>query len=133
MKTIDELLNYCYANNKNYVTVEELKSLTEGCPIKPDGNGSTDFPPKEDLTDEAINLLTEIMVSHERTFSKLEHKLIQTGIVSGRCYVCLHENKYYPGATVDNLRSMGFEKFYETYKGNWERIKDFRKKIIKEN
>ena len=132
METIKELLDYCYKHEKSYIMVDELKALTEGCPMVSNGNGNTDFPPKEDLTDKAICLLTEVMISHERTFSKLEKQLIETGVMSGKCYVSWHENRYNPGATVDNLRTMGFEKFYETYKGNWEKIKDFRRKLINE-
>lgn len=122
---VNELINYCYEHNLYSITVDEMKDLLvqEKAYLK-----------NQQVTDEettaAIDCLCEVMASHKRTFSDIENKLIETGVLSGRCYVCWHENKYYPGATVDNLRKLGFNKFYETYKGNWEKIKKFRKELI---
>lgn len=110
---------------------EKCYSLFKENKIKIESEEESEEESAEDLTEKAIDLLSEIMASHERTYSDLEKKLIETGVVSGRCYVCWHENKYYPGATVDNLKDMGFEKFYETFKHNWEEIKNFRKNIYK--
>ena len=132
METINELLDYCNSHDIKYVTREQLKALSEGCPFEPE-LGAENFPMEDDeaLTSEAIDLLSEIAASHERKFTDLEKKLIETGVVSGRCYVCWHENKYYPGATVDNLKAMGFSEFYDKFKSNWEEIKNFRKQMYK--
>lgn len=120
MKTINDLIRYCESNNLWTVSLGEIKSFAK------------ESLGEDDLTKQAVDLLAEIMATHKRTFTPLEDKLIETGVLSGRCYVCWHENKYYPGATVDNLKRMGFEAFYEAYKRNWEEIKNFRKKLILE-
>ena len=123
---VNELINYCYEHNLYSITVDEMKDiLVQEEQIKSRKQACYG------KTEEAMNCLYEIMASHKRSFSDIENKLVETGVVSGRCYVCWHENRYYPGATVDNLQLMGFEKFYETYKGNWEKIKSFRKELIK--
>lgn len=123
METIQELVDYCESSGRKSITVEKIKALMV----------ESECAKEQSLTEEAIDCLCEMMTTHQRSFSDIEQKLIETGVVSGRCFVCWHDNKYYPGATVDNLRIMGFEKFYDAYKGNWEKIKDFRKKLTKAN
>lgn len=120
---VGELIDWCKANNRKSITVEKMEDLLAQETISQESS----------ITDDAIDCLCEMMSTHQRSFSPLEQKLIETGVVSGRCFVCWHENKYYPGVTVDNLRLMGFEKFYETYKGNWDKIKQFRKELTKKN
>jgi hypothetical protein len=121
MKTISELLDYCKKNNLQYISVDELEQIEYE-------NKYTDGT--DELTQRALDLLCDAMATHRLVHNELEQKLIETGVLSGKCYVCWHENQYYPGATVDNLRKMGFEAFYETYKRNWEEVKRFRRELI---
>lgn len=130
MNTLTELVQWLRENGRDSVSVAELEDMISHC------SGSTEETSdnvSDDETAEALDLLYEIMSTHQRTYSKLEQKLIETGVLSGRCYISWHENKYYPGATVDVLREMGFTAFYEKYKSNWEDIKNFRKQLIKNN
>lgn len=130
MNTLTELVQWLRENGRDSVSVAELEDMISHC------SGSTEETSdnvSDDETAEALDLLYEIMSTHQRTYSKLEQKLIETGVLSGRCYISWHENKYYPGATVDVLREMGFAAFYEKYKSNWEDIKNFRKQLIKNN
>ena len=49
MKTIDEVLDYCYQQGKTSVTIDELKALRIG------------FTSEDDKTAEALSLLNNIM------------------------------------------------------------------------
>ena len=129
MNTLTELVQWLRENGRDSVSVAELEDIISH---SSGSDEETSENVSDDETAEALDLLYEIMSTHQRTYSKLEQKLIETGVMSGRCYISWHENKYYPGATVDNLREMGFEKFYEAFKSNWEDIKNFRKQIIKD-
>ena len=130
MNTLTELVQWLRENGRDSVSVAELEDMISHCS---GGTEETSDNVSDDETAEALDLLYEIMSTHQRTYSKLEQKLIETGVLSGRCYISWHENKYYPGATVDVLREMGFPAFYEKYKSNWEDIKNFRKQLIKNN
>lgn len=132
MNTISELIEWCREGGRNAVSVAEMEDIVQHSvnyenPVKSHTNDNLD-----EKTQEALDLLCEVMGTHKRTYSKLEDKLIETGVMSGRCFVSWHENKYYPGATVDELKHIGFDAFYEKYKSNWEKIKTFRKQFIKE-
>lgn len=132
MNTISELIEWCREGGRNAVSVAEMEDIVQHSinyenPVKSHNNDGLD-----EKTQEALNLLCEVMGTHTRTYSKLENQLIETGVMSGRCFVSWHENKYYPGATVDELKKIGFDAFYEKYKSNWEKIKAFRTQFIKE-
>lgn len=126
---IRDLIDYCNNRGLSFITIDELTEL-----LANEDSQKRLFPNEvtyDNETEKAIDYLCEVMASHRRDFSKFDQMLIETGVLSGRCYVCWHENKYYPGATVDNLKAMGFSKFYDKYKSNWEKIKSFRKELIK--
>lgn len=132
MNTISELINWCRESGRNAISVAEMEDIiTHNINYeKPQTVGYSEN--LDEKTQQALDLLCEVMGTHKRTYSKLEEQLIETGVMSGRCFVSWHENKYYPGATVDELRTIGFDAFYEKYKSNWEKIKAFRKQFIKE-
>lgn len=131
--TLNKVVSYVKERNVDCLSLDDLNYLFED----EDKNLEFDFSSNEDdeifafanddVTDDAIELLLEISNTHQRTYTPLEHKLIETGVISGRCYISWNTNTYYPGATVDNLKTMGFDKFYDTYKNNWEKIKEFRR------
>lgn len=110
---LEKVKAYCLENCKDTITYSELELLAHS----------------SNPTDEALEVIREMADTHCRVNNEMEKKLLETGVISGNCYVCWHENKFYPGATVDNLMEMGFEKFYETYKSNWIKIQEYRKQF----
>ena len=133
INVLDRIVTYTKCHNMDCLSLKDLMCISNDYGRE---NSELDFSPNENeelftnddaTTDDAMELLYEISNTHQRTYTSLEHKLIETGVISGRCYISWHNNTYYPGATVDNLRLMGFEAFYNTYKNNWEKIKEFRR------
>ena len=44
--------------------------------------------------------------------------LLETQVLTAGHFINWHQNKYYPTATVDNLKELGWKKFYELNKDN---------------
>ncbi len=131
VNVLERIVSYIKEHNVDCLSLKDLEYLSkdyiENSELDFSSNENEELFVDDATTDDAIELLLEISNTHQRTYTPLEHKLIETGVISGRCYISWHNNTYYPGATVDNLRLMGFDNFYNTYKNNWEKIKEFRR------
>lgn len=89
---------------------------------------SKTFYINEDLIDEDIiktqnALHTIYLILHNKAdiFSPLIHELKETCVYSqsmNKLFIAWHDNKFFPTATVDRLKEMGWEAFYKENKDN---------------
>lgn len=77
------------------------------------------------VTDEVLNIIYAVGKG-ERIYSDLADKVRDTCIcVFGSGYINWHINKYFPNATVDKLKELGWEAFYDLNKDNYNKKKEY--------
>ena len=80
---------------------------------------SDDIQDKID-TKHALSVIYDIMKGKKVYFRELS----DTCVVSGK-FINWHTNKFYPNATVDKLKELGWKKFYELNKDNIVKKREF--------
>lgn len=75
-------------------------------------------------TQAALHIINNIAHGKKITFSVMSRMLTNTCVVSGK-FVNWHINKFYPNATVDKLKELGWKKFYELNKDNIVKKREF--------
>jgi hypothetical protein len=62
----------------------------------------------------------ELSDTQLQLFEKLKETCVWTDT-----FINWHTNKFYEGATIDNLRTMGFKDFYEKFKSNYQKKRQY--------
>lgn len=127
--------------NVNSHTVEKanlLQELIDAELIVP--KSSTSFYADDSIVDEdiantqlALETIRNILQGKAKTFSPFIHELKETCVwsqnVNKKPFIAWHENKFYPTATVDRLKEIGWSAFYNENKDNIIRKREFFKKV----
>ena len=60
-------------------------------------------------------------------YTPFDKKIKDTCIASKSGFIAWHINKFYPNATIDKLQELGWDRFYELNKDNYQKKKEYFK------
>lgn len=84
-------------------------------------------------TQMALDTIYNILKNTTKSYSPLLHELKETCVWSqkegSKPFIAWHQNKFFPNATVDKLKELGWKNFYELNKENIKKKREYFESI----